>query len=493
MVGTVPRTVALFLLAFALSCGGGAGSGSQAQRSPKKERADRSGPTPSSAAAGTTPDASTTVTWKIVVSKDLTLDERVCWSGLQARRVIPEMTSAFPFVKATRDDGSAIAFDAYGAPVEGTNGCINLAVDLKRGAATLADEAALTKSGDAVYGSLDIWLWRPEPWPEGLRGRLVIETPPEISVSLPFSRDAEGAYSVPYSAWKMMARAAIGKLTLETIDVAGAKIDVALLPNAAPNTTRPGIRRFLEGAATAVATLDGKMPAGRVQVLLRPGGGGWRSDPVRFGMAMRGGGSTVMMLVSSAATDAQLYGEWIGVHELSHLWLPPIDQEASWLPEGFASYYQCVLRSRVGMYDEKSAWDELLSGFDRGRSQAGRLPLKSAQRPSFMHIYWGGAAIMLKLDVDLRKGGSSLDAVVAKTRREHPADDDDPSLDELIARLSKAAGKDLKTSIDAWLEVPFPDTSAELKDLGVVRRGGKIFLDDSAPLAKARVGIAGKR
>jgi hypothetical protein len=433
------------------------------------------------------------VTWKIMVSKDLTIDERVCWSGIAARRVIPEMPSAIPLAKATREDGSPVAMDHHGVPVDGTSGCVTIAMDLKRAASELADEAALTKSGDAVYGSLDIWLWRPEPWPEGLRGKLVVETAPEITVSLPFARDPDGAFSVPYSAWKMMARAAIGKLTLDTIDVAGAKLEVATLPNAATNATRGGVRRFLEGAALAVATLDGKMPSDRVQILLRPGGGGHRSDPVRFGMAMRGGGSTVMMLVSSAATDAQLYGEWIGVHELSHLWLPPIDQESSWLPEGFASYYQCVLRSRVGMYDERSAWDELVSGFDRGRAQAGRRALKDAQRPSFMHIYWGGAAIMLKLDVELRKSGTSLDAVVAQARRKFPADDDDPSVEELIARLSKAAGRDLKPSIDAWLELPFPDTSSELKDLGVVRRGQRIFLDDSAPLAKTRMAIAAKR
>src|ERR1044071_8128149 len=138
MVGTVRRTVAPFLLAFALSCGGATSPASpQAQLSPKKERADRSGPTPGTKVPGKKPDASTSVTWKIMVSKDLTLDERVCWTDLAARYVVPEMVSAFPFVKAGREDGTAIALDAHGAPVDGANGCIALSVDLKRAAQTL--------------------------------------------------------------------------------------------------------------------------------------------------------------------------------------------------------------------------------------------------------------------------------------------------------------------------------------------------------------------
>ena len=201
-------------MALALSCGASARAPEPPPSHAKKEKADRSGPTPAPAQAS--PGA--TVTWKIMVTKELTIDERVCWSGIDARRVIPEMPSAIRFAKAAAEDGSAIAMDHHGAPVSGMNGCITLAMDLKRAASELADEAALTKSGDAVYGSLDIWLWRPEPWPEGLRGKLAIETAPEVAVSLPFARDEQGTYVVPYSAWKMMARAAIGKLSLDTIE-----------------------------------------------------------------------------------------------------------------------------------------------------------------------------------------------------------------------------------------------------------------------------------
>jgi len=214
-------------------------------------------------------------------------------------------------------------------------------------------------------------------------------------------------------------------------------------------------------------------------------------------MAMHGGGPGVMLFASGRATDAQLHGEWIAVHELSHLWLPPLAREdAPWLPEGFASYYQCILRSRVGMYDESTAWDELLSGLERGAAQArasGDVPLARASRPHYQHIYWGGAALMLALDVDERKRRSSLDRLVATARRTSPTDDEDATSQTVIAALSRAAGRDLGPRFADAASLPFLDLQPLLKDLGVVRRGRSVVLDDAAPLAHLRRAIAARR
>ena len=365
-------------------------------------------------------------------------------------------------------------------------------------AAGLHEESELSIVGDdALFGSLDPWLYRPEPWPKGMRARLEVEAPPSVALSLPFARTDDGAYLVPRTAWSLMARVAIGKLAIGTIDVPGGKVTVAGLPGAAQSATASGVRRFVEGAAKAVASLDGKMPAANVQILLLPSKGERRADPIRFGMAMHGGGPGVMLFVNGAAKDEQLYGEWVTVHELSHLWLPALEpRDAPWLPEGLATYYQCVLRSRAGMYSEEEGWDELLSGFDRGRAQAsanGNVSLAETGRPFFQHYYWGGAAIMLKLDVLLRKAGSSLDAVIATTRRALPFDDAEIDATSLIARFSQAAGRELGAEIVAWAKASFPDTSAELRELGVSRRGDSVALDERAPLAALRKAIAAKR
>lgn len=376
--------------------------------------------------------------------------------------------------------------------------CLRVTIPLRDMAAGLHDEAELSiVGGDALFGSFDPWLYRPEPWPTGMRARLEVEAPPSVAVSLPFARTDDGAYVVPRTAWSLMARVAIGKVSIDTVDVPGAKVTVAGLPGAAQSVTTPGVRRFVEGAAKAVASLDGKMPAANVQLLLLPSRGQRRADPIRFGMAMHGGGPGVMLFVNGAAKDEQLYGEWVTVHELSHLWLPALEpRDSPWLPEGFATYYQCILRSRAGMYSEEVGWDELLSGFDRGRAQAsanGNTPLAEVGRPHFQHYYWGGAAIMLKLDVLLRKAGSSLDAVIATTRRALPFDDDGVDAKGLIARFSQIAGRDLGAEIATWTKASFPDTAAELRELGVSRRGDSVALDERAPLSATRKAIAARR
>lgn len=414
------------------------------------------------------------------------MEETICWSGFRAERVAPESSEGARFATMTRtaaEDGAE---------------CARISIPLRAMAAALEDDAQLSSvaGGEALFGSLDPWLYRPMPWPRGVRARLEVFAPPSVVVSLPFPREPGGAYVVSPTAWSLMARAAIGKLGVDEVDVPGGRVTIARLPRAAERASSAGLRRFVDGAARAVSSLDGRLPASSVQILLLPSAASRHGDPVRFGMAMHGGGAGVMLLVDGAATDSSLFGEWVAVHELSHLWLPALDnRDRPWLPEGLASYYQCILRSRVGMYSEATGWDELVSGFERGRAQAasrGSPSLGATGRPFFQHYYWGGAAIMLKLDVLLRRSGTSLDAVVAAVRRGLPFDEDIES-GELIQRFSRAAGRDLRADVDAWSRASFPDTSAELRDLGVVRRGDTVALDDRAPGAAIRRAIAAPR
>lgn len=449
------------------------------------------------------------VTWTISVREGFTLDEHVCWRGFRPSAVKPESNAGIRFASA---GDPAHPITANGVAVAGDAGCIDVVVDLDKMASDLADESAVTHVGRAIVGSFDPWLWRPEPWPEGMRGQLTIAAPKGVLVSLPHERvrGGDGSFVVPYSTWSFMARFAIGRasdgMSIDERDAAGTHLSIVTLPEATTTASRDGIRRFVEGAAAAVATIDdehSQMATDRVQVLLRAGGRGRQRDPVQFGMAMRGGGPAVTLHISPTASDDALFGEWITVHELSHLWLPPVDRDGAWMSEGLASYYQCVLRSRVKMYDEKVGWTELLEGFARGQRQAGSLPLKDARRPSFQHIYWGGAAIGLKLDVLLRTHGSSLDHAVTALRRSMDDSEDRPAAEMVAMLLAKAKttrsladvapNGDVAALVRSWLERPFPDTSSELAALGITMRSDGVVLDDKAPLASVRKAIAGAR
>lgn len=422
------------------------------------------------------------MTWSIDVRPDLTITERVCVTGFVPERVAPENHAAA----------------RYATVLGAQDGCTTVAIDLVAMARGLDDDAMLDKVGDAVYGSFDPWLWRPEPWPMGLVGRLTLTLPEGLSASLPNERLPGGAYAVPYSTWSFMARFALGRLGTDAFTAAGANVSVARLPGAGPKLTAAGVRRFIGDAASAVATVDGRMPSDRVQVILARGSRSrYDADPVQFGMAMRGAGPAIVLRISPEATDESIWGEWVTVHELAHLWLPPVVREDAWLPEGFASYYQCVFRARAGMQTEAEAWTELVEGFGRGRRSARGTKLKDARFPRFQQIYWGGAAIWLEVDADLRAHGSSLDAVVAEVRRAHPDHgptmarlDDRPALD-VLALLEGRTGRDLRGIARRRLEEPFPDVAALLAGLGIREGASGVTLDDAAPNAAVRKAISG--
>lgn len=416
--------------------------------------------------------------WDVTVDGALHVTERLCWSGFDPAGIEPELATARALATVQHED-------------HGTRGCATVTLDLAAMADRLDDDGELRRIGDTVTGSFDPWLWRPHAWPTGLVGRLRLALAPGLTVSLPHERAPDGAWLVPWSTWSFMARFALGRFTPETLDVAGTRLTIASL-DAAPRMTAAGRSAWLGAAARAVATIgDGHLPTDRIQVLVTPAGRG--DEPVVFGMAMRGAGPSVSLRLSDDATDRNVRGEWIAVHELAHLWLPPVVREDAWLPEGLASYYQCILRSRAGMYDERAAWEELLAGFDRGRRRA-RSPLRQAPRHGFMQTYWGGAAIVFKLDVALRREGRSLDAALVALRKKQPDTgasmariDDRPALD-VVADLV-GPGLDVRP----WLELPFADTTEELAALGVGGSGDRVILDDGAPLAATRRAIAGKR
>ncbi len=216
-----------------------------------------------------------------------------------------------------------------------------------------------------------------------------------------------------------------------------------------------------------------------------------------FGMALRGGGPAVLLLISSAAEDDAFPGEWVAIHEFLHHGMPFIDHDDAWLSEGFVTYYSELLRSRAGFRAEAAGWEALLAGFERGRNAGVGMPLADESRQmhdngAYQRVYWGGAAIALLADVALREAGSSLDAAMRELRRccaatpqIWPAEqvlttldvwlDGGPRLRPLVGPILRSAG--------------FPELTAIYRKLGVSMVNGELTLDESAPLAHLRRAI----
>lgn len=203
-------------------------------------------------------------------------------------------------------------------------------------------------------------------------------------------------------------------------------------------TLRP--EAWLRAASDAVWPLAGELPLGRVQVIL-DGRAVPADAPPGFGLSSRGGGRSLLFVVGRDA-DA-LVGEWIAVHEMVHLVLPVTRDEDAWLGEGIATYYQEVLRARAGMISAEQAWENLGLGFEAGARAAGARTLEEVARGrgDYTRLYWSGAALALRMDVALRRRGSSLDAVVQAWRRCCADDARTWSAMELLARADAPLGE----------------------------------------------------
>lgn len=201
---------------------------------------------------------------------------------------------------------------------------------------------------------------------------------------------------------------------------------------------------WLRAASDAVWPLAGELPLGRVQVIL-DGRAVPADAPPGFGLSSRGGGRSLLFVVGRDADADALVGEWIAVHEMVHLVLPVTRDEDAWLGEGIATYYQEVLRARAGMISAEQAWENLGRGFTAGARAAGGRTLEEVARGrgDYTRLYWSGAALALRMDVALRRRGSSLDAVVQGWRRCCADDAQTWSALDLLARADASLGEAL--------------------------------------------------
>ncbi|MDP2340379.1 MAG: hypothetical protein Q8O67_05435 [Deltaproteobacteria bacterium] len=414
------------------------------------------------------------LTWHVDVDDAFLLKETIC----PAVEVFPEDRRARDFLVSSRI----------------VDGCRQLVFDLGRAANALQDRDSATRVAvDVVVSSPDVWLWHPRP---ARSGTLTVKLPPGFSAVLPFpAGEAEGSYDVDGSTWAFVSNAVFGKVPAHEIVVGGSILHVVMLPGE-PKMVRSEVDRWLTAAAEAVASANhGRFPFARVVVLVDPV---WGSG-VPFGMVSRGGGPQALLLLGEKASVGDVVDDWVAVHELSHLLMPPVGLDESWLGEGLASYFQNILRARTGLMSEREAWEELREGFERGAAAASRGPFTvslreaSAQMHSsgrYLQVYWGGAAIVLLLDVGLRQcAGVGVDDVVASFRAEQPrVDVRRVPAREVVARAAGMAPgcKHLQADVDAMLARPFPAIDALLDDLGVAPG----HLSEKAPRSSLRRAIS---
>lgn len=430
------------------------------------------------------------------------LDVRACFEGPVPRRLIARDERAANLLRAARlemqDDsvelkpqGPTLTLPDTGAPA-----CVRYRVDLSA-IGKRQWRSGSWRSRDAIVLDPELWLWFPDGRrEEQQRWRLAFELPPGYDVSAPWSRIGRNRGGVEYEMRERMsgwdARMAIGRFSVESIELPGGRLRYALLPGE-PAADAVAMRRWVTRSARALVTAYGRLPVPDAQLLVVPIGHG--REPVPWGEVQRGGGDAVHLYIDQRRPAGEFMADWVLVHELSHLLHPNIDSRDRWLSEGIASYYQNVLRARAGLMNAPLAWSKLHAGFQRGvrgtprgRSLAEVSETMMRDR-SFMRVYWSGAAIALLADVELRRrsqGTQSLDTALAAFRDCCLPADRSWNARELMQQLDRLTGTRVfmalyREHIDAD---DFPDLDALYGELGLQPVSDtRLRLDPAAPMA----------
>ena len=301
------------------------------------------------------------------------------------------------------------------------DGCFSYAVNLRAALAEGNRRLAVSR-GETIVMTSGLWLWR-RTWPRpAAESRVEFLLPPGMNVSVPWqplAGERQGStYLIDRSPRSWPDRMALGRLEASRIQVPGSELRIAVLPSDA-TVTLADVVPWISEAAGAVATLYGRFPLPSPQVLVIPAGPA--GEPVPWAQVLRGGGTSAQFFVDASRSPEEFRQDWTATHELSHMLLPYILRRDAWVSEGFASYFQNVLRARAGMLPERDAWLKLYNGFQRGRRGTAGLPLDEASRDMgqkglYMRVYWSGAAIALLADVELREtsgGRLSLDTALS--------------------------------------------------------------------------------
>lgn len=441
--------------------------------------------------------------WRYRIDVPAALDRlgvEVCFTGAPPRRLVidDDDAAAVAAVGDLEADGGSPRLDpGSGSIVLGKlpdGACVRYSVALDR-LIDGADSRQTARFGDVVAVEPRLVLWRPATLYHEAQIDAELRLAPGVASSVSWEPLGEDRYRVPVTALMWASQAMFGPLVKQRVEAAGATFDVAIVDRPR-KLSEAGLARWLSTAADTVAGLYGAFPTERMQVTIVPFPGA--AGPVYFGMALRGGGPAVVLLVASEAPDHAFPGEWVAIHEFLHHGMPFVRHADAWLSEGFVTYYTEVLPTRRGFRSEQAGWDALEDGFTRGRRDGTGLTLAEESRDmhethSYQRVYWGGAAIALLVDVALRLGGGgrSLDEGMrhllrccAHAPRMWPAD-------EVLRELDAWAGRPFFAELAAaWLQASdFPALQDTYRKLGVDVIKGELTLNETAPAADVRRAI----
>ena len=273
-------------------------------------------------------------------------------------------------------------------------------------------------------------------------------------------------------------------VAMAALSLNGVNVQVDFRDTRFSGGTQP-LLQWIERSEGIVAAYYGRFPTSslRVQIVPQEGAG------VRSGKTWAG---FIRMQVGREVTTAQLMDDWVLVHEMSHLALPDVGDNQTWLSEGLAVYVEGVARVQAGNRSQQDVFAEQMHQMPKGLPRAGEQGLDNTH--TWARTYWGGAMFCLLADVEIhRRTGNRLglqDGMRAVARESGGLSADWP-ITRVFATADAATGTKVLEEMYAQMkDKPVaPDLNGLWAKLGVVSDGGSITLHDDAPLADIRRAI----
>ncbi|MGH8699859.1 MAG: hypothetical protein ACREVR_01605, partial [Burkholderiales bacterium] len=286
-----------------------------------------------------------------------------------------------------------------------------------------------------------------------------------------------------------MPYAEFDRLPATRIEVPGGELIVAFAPGAL-DLSREQVLGWVGSAARAVALYYGRFPAASARLLIVPRAG----QGVGAGRAWAYRGAALRIAIGEHTNEAQLYRDWVLVHEMVHLAFPSVADRHNWIEEGLASYIEAVARAQAGQLTPEQVWAELASGLPKGLPQPGDRGLDNT--PTWGRTYWGGALFCLLADLEIRRRTENrfgLQHAVRAILLSGNMETSSP-LEPLLALGDKAVGAPVLSELyENMKDRPVPvDLDAVWRRLGVRAAGGSVVFDENAPEAAIRRAITAR-
>lgn len=443
-------------------------------------------------------------TYRIAPAPDLSaIDVRACFAAPVTLRPLDPRGLAYLDGLRVEQPPDPVRWLGDVQSVSLEEGCLVFRFDLQRALEEAGRRAR--RVGEDVMLSPNLLLWLPS---EARSGPHVVHLalPAGIQASVPWPELEEGPglhrYVPGPRGWQPIV--VFGHPRLRALQVGDTRLRLVLL-DGLESGDAGRIEDWLRSAASTLLTVTGSFPVPRPQVLVVPTSRRGTRSAVPFARVLRDGGTAVQFYVNPGLERDSLTRDWTAAHEFAHLLLPFVDQRDAWISEGFASYYQNVLRARAGVVSEERAWRDLAAGFERGRRGAvdGRFSvtlrssMAGAGKNRSMRRYWTGAAVALIADLELRtradEGPRSLDDVLAQLAACCLPSERSWGGRELFERLDVLASTELFVPLyDRMVQsCAFPELAQAWERLGLEVDGRSVRVVEAS--SRLRAAIMGAR